>query len=58
MKSFKRFTEDVAGAGPTNVAGSGHVAGIGVGLQGEPGVHPKKKKPNPILLPLVKRRPI
>jgi len=29
---------------PTNVAGGGAVAGIGVGAQGEPGVHTKKKK--------------
>ena len=29
---------------PTNSAGGGNVAGIGVGPQGEPGVHPKKKK--------------
>lgn len=27
----------------TNTAGSGAIAGIGVGLQGEPGVYPKKK---------------
>jgi hypothetical protein len=29
---------------PTNVAGAGEVAGIGVGPDGEPGVPPKKKK--------------
>ena len=29
---------------PTNAAGRGAVAGIGVGPDGEPGVHPKKKK--------------
>ena len=29
---------------PTNSAGGGNVAGLGVGPQGEPGVHPKKKK--------------
>ena len=29
---------------PTNSAGGGNVAGLGVGAQGEPGVHPKKKK--------------
>jgi hypothetical protein len=35
-------------------AGSGDVAGIGIGPQGEPGVTPKK---NPILGPMVRRRP-
>ena len=29
---------------PTNAAGRGAVAGIGVGPDGEPGMHPKKKK--------------
>ena len=32
---------------PTNSAGGGNVAGLGVGAQGEPGVHPKKKKKKP-----------
>ena len=27
---------------PANAAGGGHVAGIGVGVDGEPGVHPRK----------------
>ena len=27
---------------PANAAGSGAIAGIGVGPDGEPGVHPKK----------------
>ena len=29
---------------PANTVGGGNVAGLGVGPQGEPGVHPKKKK--------------
>ena len=29
---------------PTNSAGSGSIAGLGVGPMGEPGVDPKKKK--------------
>jgi len=29
---------------PTNAVGRGAVAGIGVGPDGEPGIHPKKKK--------------
>ena len=32
---------------PTNSAGGGNVAGLGVGAQGEPGLHPKKKKRKP-----------
>ena len=40
----------VAVAGPTNTAGSGKVAGIGVGKDGEPGVDlRKKRKPDPRL---------
>jgi hypothetical protein len=31
-------------AGPTNTAGGGQVAGIGVGPKGEPGVDLRKKK--------------
>ena len=40
ISPFSGMEEDA----PTNSAGSGSVAGIGVGPMGEPGVHPKKKK--------------
>lgn len=56
MKTFKKFKEDCATMSeniapeiaedemseeaPTNSAGSGNVAGLGVGAQGEPGVAP------------------
>jgi hypothetical protein len=33
-----------ASAGPTNTAGGGNIAGIGVGKQGEPGVDLRKRK--------------
>lgn len=52
MKSFLSFIqEDGEGdAGPANVVGSGNIAGVGVGAQGEPGVPPaatqKRKKKN------------
>lgn len=42
VQYFKHMGEDAA-AVPTNSAGSGNVAGIGVGPQGEPGVNKKKK---------------
>ena len=48
MKTFKQFNED-------GVMGGGAIAGIGVGPQGEPGV--KKKKPNPIMSYMQKRKP-
>ena len=54
MKSFKEFiNEDGMGAGavaggPTNVVGSGAIAGSG-GKGGEPGVDLKKKKRNPVI---------
>jgi len=41
MKSFQEFIkEDV----PVNSAGTGAIAGIGVGPDGEPGVSPKAHK--------------
>ena len=40
ISPFSGMEEDA----PTNSAGSGSVAGIGVGPMGEPGVDPKKKK--------------
>ena len=50
MKSFKQYIDEMGAgavaAGPTNTASGGQVAGIGVGPQGEPGVHLKKKKRN------------
>jgi hypothetical protein len=39
----KDLKEDIGGA-PTNSAGAGAIAGIGVGKDGEPGVYLKKKK--------------
>jgi hypothetical protein len=41
--SEEEFDEDEGGA-PTNSAGGGQVAGIGVGPSGEPGVPPRKLK--------------
>ena len=39
-KAVKKIAED----GAVNAVGAGNVAGLGVGPQGEPGVHMKKKK--------------
>jgi len=50
MKKFKQYIDEMGagaaggGAGPTNTAGGGQVAGIGVGPQGEPGVYLRKYK--------------
>jgi len=48
MKNFKELALDIVTRveedAPANAAGSGNVAGIGVGPDGEPGVNPKKKK--------------
>lgn len=38
MKTFNEFIKEDA---PTNSAGGGAIAGIGVGPDGEPGVSPK-----------------
>ncbi len=42
--------EDMTATIPANAAGSGNIAGIGVGPKGEPGVYPKKKKLRDITL--------
>jgi hypothetical protein len=50
MKSFKEYLDEMGAgaaggsAGPTNTAGGGQIAGIGVGPQGEPGVDLRKHK--------------
>lgn len=51
---------------PTNSAGGGNIAGIGVGTKGEPGVTPKQMKrhkeenaknaPSPIMAPIQQRK--
>ena len=60
MKTLKQFIEDIGGAISAdggNTAGCGLVAGLGVGPEGEPGVHMgNKKKKNPILLPIISRK--
>ena len=43
LEKIKSIIQEDGGA-PTNCAGGGAVAGIGVGPQGEPGVLPKKRK--------------
>ena len=56
MKKFKTFREEA----PVNAAGSGNVAGLGVGPQGEPGVHKHnmhRKKHNATLAMLKSRMP-
>jgi hypothetical protein len=57
MKTFKEYiNEDGEGgavAAPTNVVGSGAIAGTG-GKGGEPGVNLKKKK-NPVIISMTRR---
>lgn len=60
MKSFKEFMKEDgvvggASAGPTNVVGTGAIAGAG-GKDGEPGVHLPRKKKNPILMGMGRRK--
>ena len=58
---MKKVYEDA----PTNSAGSGGIAGIGVGPQGEPGVTPKAQKkrygqtkstPTPVIINMLRRK--
>jgi hypothetical protein len=53
--SKENIKEDGAVVVPTNSAGSGAVAGLGVGPQGEPGV--KKKKNVASFISFIKRKP-
>jgi len=60
MKTLKQFKEDMGAgavsAGPTNVVGNGAIAGTG-GKGGEPGVDlRKRKKHNPVLMGIGKRK--
>jgi len=53
-------SEDGMGGGavaavPTNSAGGGNIAGIGVGKSGEPGV--SKKRKSPVVISMAKRTP-
>lgn len=43
-KAVKKEDVSMVGGSPANVAGSGAVAGLGVGPQGEPGVKLRNKK--------------
>jgi hypothetical protein len=58
-KKPSKIEEDGAaamgGGAPTNNVGSGAVAGLGVGPQGEPGVDKRKKK-NPIIAKMIRRK--
>jgi hypothetical protein len=63
MKTLKQIREmgggAVGSAGPTNVVGGGAIAGAGQppgSKSGEPGVDLRKRKRDPILLPLGKRK--
>jgi len=56
---FDSLKEDGAmggSVGPTNVAGGGAIAGIGVGKDGEPGVNLKKKK-TPVFMSIRRKTP-
>lgn len=48
------LVEDGEGGAIANNVGSGNIAGMGVGPQGEPGV--KKKKPNPVIASMIRRK--
>jgi len=50
-----KIKEDMASTGAFNNAGSGSVAGMGPGPQGEPGVYPEKKKLR-VIAPILKRK--
>ena len=62
VQYFKHMHEDggmgMVGGSPVNSAGSGAIAGIGIGPQGEPGVNMKKKKAVVPFKTFVRKRPV
>jgi hypothetical protein len=48
----------MVGGSPVNNAGSGEIAGIGIGPQGQPGVNMKKKKTVVPFKTFVRKRPV
>lgn len=56
VKSNAERRKEINEDGIANVAGGGAIAGIGVGKDGEPGVHMKKKK-TPILMSIRRKQP-
>lgn len=44
MKKIKEETGGMVGGVPANNVGTGNIAGLGVGPQGEPGVSKKNKR--------------
>jgi len=56
INSMKDKTEDMKEDAPVNSVGSGAVAGIGVGAQGEPGVNLKKKKNIASFISFIRRK--
>jgi hypothetical protein len=56
MKKFREFINEEGvsagiGGGPTNSVGSGAIAGVGVGKDGEPGVNKNQRKVGVVLTP-------
>jgi hypothetical protein len=58
MKTFKDFVKEdgAAVAGPTNAVSGGAIAGTG-GKGGEPGVHLPRRKKDPVIISMMKRKP-
>ena len=55
MKRFKNWIKE--DAAPVNAVGGGAIAGVGVGPDGEPGISRKKKRPQPVLGLVTRRKP-
>jgi hypothetical protein len=56
INSMKEKTKDMKEDAPVNSAGSGAIAGIGIGAQGEPGINLKKKKNIASFISFIKRK--
>lgn len=51
--------ENMVSGIPTNASSSGNIAGIGVGISGEPGIKPRiKKKKLRSIIPFFKRKEV
>ena len=56
INSMKEKTKDMKEDAPVNSVGTGAVAGIGIGVQGEPGINLKKKKNIASFISFTRRR--
>ena len=54
---YRSFINSIKEDAPVNAVGGGQIAGLGVGPQGEPGVHLPRKKKSPVMMSIRRKSP-